>query len=116
MTELKLAVKSPKVSIDGIYDEKVFKTAANLIGDDLAEETLKKSPEELRELISNCAITIKNATDEMKANEEYKAASETCKLFRAGLTAATKPYKARNALAVFVLSHIQTQEENSKSW
>jgi hypothetical protein len=95
---------------------KLRKKAVNLIGEDVVSQTEKMSLEELKEVIANCELSVGEHTDEMKANEEFRKASDVCKLMRQGLTAAIKPYKVRKQYAAMIAGFVSKSENGDKTW
>lgn len=92
-----------------IVDTKAFKAAQKLMGEKNASEFLKKSNEELKELLALNSVHIEEATQKTKQNDAYRKATETVADFKGALRESLKSCMVSSKLAAMILSSRKTR-------
>ena len=91
------------MNLDELKETKEYKKAKKTMSEELVKEYLKKSDEDLKEVISRNTVYIKSETEKLKNNAEYIKATETKKLLDSGINDALNPYKAAADFAARLL-------------
>jgi hypothetical protein len=97
--------KKGKIVVDpSVSESKAFKKYVKLTSEDMGNELLKKTPEELKKILAECDIYEFEVKAELEADENY----QKVKLQKKDLESATKdviaPVKAKRAVALDLLA------------